>query len=291
MIRLILLLIILNSQAFSNNDYGEIKLNKDTIKIGEHLKLILSFNTTEENILWPKFEEILPDGVEILKKSEIDTFLNNSQNKLYTYSQNILITVWDSGKFILPEVMINDKIRTRPITINVLSVNIEKESKEKDIKSILNEPFNIYDILPFVLIIIIFGFIFYFIRKLIYKKKKEKVIVKNEVPCDIEALKKLKSLKESSFLEKKMIKEYHSRISEIIRTYLEKRFRFLAMELTTDEIIENLDRKGIDRELLGQLSLILKRADLAKFAKSKPIDSESKESLLLSEDIIKRTNS
>ena len=41
------------------------------------------------------------------------------------------------------------------------------------------------------------------------------------------------------------LKQYHSEISEIIRTYLEKRFQILALELPTFDILKNLKNKGI----------------------------------------------
>ena len=78
-------------------------------------------------------------------------------------------------------------------------------------------------------------------------------------------------------------------VKEIIRTYLEDRFQILALELPTYDILQNLKNKNLQKENLTMLSAILQRADLAKYAKSKPTDSENTESMDLSVNFVKNT--
>jgi hypothetical protein len=59
-----------------------------------------------------------------------------------------------------------------------------------------------------------------------------------------------------------------------VRTYIEERFKTPALELTTDEL---LFKAKIHRDLqpyTDQLKMILQTADLAKFAKAKPMPQE-----------------
>ena len=70
---------------------------------------------------------------------------------------------------------------------------------------------------------------------------------------------------------------------------MEDRFRVLALELPTFDILISLTKKGLAKEDLQTLTTILQRADLAKYAKSKPIDSENKESMNLSVSFLKNT--
>ena len=88
--------------------------------------------------------------------------------------------------------------------------------------------------------------------------------------------------------QKGNIKEYHSKVSEIIRRYTENRFKFIALELTTDEILEELKSMLSDKQL-SDIKVLLQRADLAKFAKNKPIDTENKESMILAKQFINST--
>ena len=52
-----------------------------------------------------------------------------------------------------------------------------------------------------------------------------------------------KELEKAKIWQGGNIKKYHTELSEIIRRYTEMRFKVIALELTTDEIIENLKDK------------------------------------------------
>jgi len=84
------------------------------------------------------------------------------------------------------------------------------------------------------------------------------------------------------------IKEYQSELSEIIRKYTENRFNFIALELVTDEILKGL-KSRLNTEQLANIRRLLQRADLAKFAKSKPTDSENEESMTLAKQFVNNT--
>ena len=70
---------------------------------------------------------------------------------------------------------------------------------------------------------------------------------------------------------------------------IENRFQILALELPTFDIISNLENKGVNNDNLQILSTLLQRADLAKFAKSKPIDIENIQSMEQSVIFVKNT--
>ena len=86
----------------------------------------------------------------------------------------------------------------------------------------------------------------------------------------------LKELDESNYLQNEEIKEYYSELTGIIRTYLDEKVYDHALESTTEELINRLqllkDGQQIDlsKEDIKTIENILKRADLVKFAKSKP---------------------
>jgi len=92
------------------------------------------------------------------------------------------------------------------------------------------------------LIIIIFLVVLYILYKKFWKKKEIISIKPKEVkllPYQI-ALKKLDQLGAEKLWQKGFIKEYHSRITEIIREYFEKQFNLPALELTTTESLQLL---------------------------------------------------
>ena len=66
------------------------------------------------------------------------------------------------------------------------------------------------------------------------------------------------------------IKEFHIRVSEIIRTYVEGRFDVYALEMTTPEVMAGLGACRLDGAVLAEFASFLDRCDLVKFAKVRP---------------------
>jgi hypothetical protein len=70
------------------------------------------------------------------------------------------------------------------------------------------------------------------------------------------------------------VKEYYTQLTDILRVYIEERFRTAMMELTTDEILHKV---RMHKEMNSQqdiLASILYTADLAKFARAQPSPAE-----------------
>jgi hypothetical protein len=160
-----------------------------------------------------------------------------------------------------------------------------------DIKPPIEAPYGWSDIWPWLLGIVIIALTIYLLKEYIFTKKKKEVRIKPKVviPSDVIALNELAILKDKELWENGKLKQYHSEISEILRTYLEERFQILALELPTYDILKDLKKRNLQKEDLIMLTTILRRADLAKYAKSKPIDSENNESMDLSVNFVKNT--
>ena len=105
----------------------------------------------------------------------------------------------------------------------------------------------------------------------------------------------LKKLEESTYLKQDEYKEYYSELTLIIRKYLDEKVYDHSMESTTDELINRLrllkegNQIDLNQETIKNLENILKRADLVKFAKSKPIIEEIKSDRNTIEEILKNT--
>jgi hypothetical protein len=76
-----------------------------------------------------------------------------------------------------------------------------------------------------------------------------------------------------------MIKQYYTKLTDIVRKYLEHRFNILAMESTSDEIFDSIkDIKIIESQAQGYLENLLRLADFVKFAKAQPLPDENENS-------------
>ena len=85
------------------------------------------------------------------------------------------------------------------------------------------------------------------------------------------------------------MKEYYSRLTDIVRVYIEGRFDVTAMEMTTDEILDARDIDALEQEVKKELRDILMRADLVKFAKFLPTPEEHEASLRLAVKFVEMT--
>src|SRR5476651_1196295 len=119
----------------------------------------------------------------------------------------------------------------------------------------------------------------YFIKKRRKKIEEAKPEFKPFIPPDVEAINQLNALREQKLWQKDQIKEYHSELTEVIRQYLEKRYGIKAHEQTSDEIFAALRYMDIEDDSRNQLRQILLLADLAKFAKQKPLPAENEQSM------------
>ena len=264
-------------------------LDTSLIRIGEQTKISINCNfEKEESFVWPNFYDTLITGVEIIEKGEIDSLENK---KSLTISQNFIITAFDSGTYFIPPIIFNENKKTEGLILNVQTVELAEDSQLMDIKPPIEAPYGWSDIWPWFLGVFIITLIIYLLKKYVFTKKKKEVIIKPKVviSSDVIALNELAILKDKELWENGKLKQYHSEISEILRTYLEERFQILALELPTYDILQNLKNRNLQKEDLIMLTAILQRADLAKYAKSKPTDSENNESMDLSVDFVKNT--
>ena len=275
--KLILLLFISNF-AFAQTA----KLDTNAILIGEQINFSIS-NTISETEVWPTYDAFLVEGIEIIKEGKLDT----SDNLI---SQNFIITAWDSGSYYIPPIAFSATSKTQGLLLNVQTIILEEGAELKDIKQPMEAPIGWSDIWPWLVSILLFALIILLLKRYVFNKKEE---IKSEKPkaiisADIIALKELITLEKAKIWQEGKIKEYHSSLSEIVRRYTEERFQFIALELTTDEIIDELKSK-LNQEQIQNLKTLLQRADLAKFAKSKPIESENTESMLLAKNFVNNT--
>ncbi|MBI3550456.1 MAG: hypothetical protein HY078_15570 [Elusimicrobia bacterium] len=65
-------------------------------------------------------------------------------------------------------------------------------------------------------------------------------------------------------------KEYYDQMSDILRTYLERRFGIPALTLTSSDVVRQMRQAEIDRKTIAESKELFDQCDLAKFAKFQP---------------------
>ena len=83
-------------------------------------------------------------------------------------------------------------------------------------------------------------------------------------------------------------KEYYTKLTDTLRKYIEERYGFSAMEMTSSEIIARLTSSG-DQQSLDELRRLFMTADLVKFAKYSTMINENDANLVNAIDFINQT--
>lgn len=269
----------------------KVSVEADTtnIRIGEQFEYQITVGDTA-NVIMPKLGGIT--GLEIVEDLPLDTVKNNLLKKY-------ILTGFDSGAFYIPSQQVfvrNRAYITDSILINVATVAVDTlKQKMFPIKSIQSEPWVFDDFKPYliwvVLGILLIAALIIYLRTRKKKEPLEKVVIPT-IPAFEEAIAKLKELDEKLLWQNNRVKEYYTELTEILQNYLGKDVEIPTQELTSSEIIELVKTQnktrhlGIEQNTLKNLHLVLKNADLVKFAKSKPLSHEIEVDRKLTENII-----
>jgi len=85
------------------------------------------------------------------------------------------------------------------------------------------------------------------------------------------------------------LRPFYFQLSETLREYLGNRFGFDSLELTTDELMAELERRPHRQLVMGQVQGWLSACDLVKFAKIAPTDIEARGALETAIQIVTAT--
>lgn len=282
---LLALLLFGGFTVFGQNAQVIAALDSQEILIGDQINLDLSVVLRDESsVKWPQFKDTITSQIEIIETSILDTTKNETGET--TLSQRVVITSFDTGFIVLPPINFefnNDSLQvlsTEPLLIFVSDIPVDTEADIKDIKEPYEVPFNwkkllIWGLIALAVIGLIVGLILY-IRKLRNKPQEAPIArPKPKRPAHEIALEKLEALRQKKLWQNDQTKAYYIELSDIIREYIEFQFDVLALEMTTDETISALQLKGIEEQKIKPLKAMLQMADLAKFAKYKPLANEN----------------
>ncbi|MCX8081207.1 MAG: hypothetical protein N3F09_08230 [Bacteroidia bacterium] len=276
------------------------KADTTKIRIGEWVKLTLTLKCPKNAIQqyeWPVINDTLTSKVEVVSKSNIE---KKEENDLVTAIQTLTVSAYDSGYFAIPPLTlknISDSTKNKLTDALLLEVHTVPTdtllSKTKDIKPEFDYPFKWswykeYFYWGLGLLALIAGIILFWYYRIKKKKKTTTQPVSLEPPHVI-ALRELEKVKKEAVWKENRTKEYHSLISDILRAYLERRFKFNALESTTDEIMHVMKSKVVTAEQKENLENILKLSDLVKFAKWTPLPEENERSVELAIEFVRQT--
>jgi hypothetical protein len=101
-------------------------------------------------------------------------------------------------------------------------------------------------------------------------------------------MKEIEQIKADKMVTAENSKEYYTKLTDTLRKYIEERYGFQAMEMTSSEIIERLTATQ-DQKALDELHQLFTTADLVKFAKYSTLINENDMNLVNAIEFINQT--
>lgn len=272
------------------------------IFIGDQIKFTIAVDQPSGfKLTLPFLKDTLCKNIEIISGPVVDS--SSIKDGRIKITERYLITSFDSGLYQVPPVFVELKnedgmkrFYSDYSQLEVMRVNItpaDTATKIYDIIKPYSSPVTIGEVLPWLLLVALLGALTWaaiiFIRKLKKSAKGVETVI-NPDPAHVIAFRELEKLREEQIWQKGEIKNYYTRLTEILRQYLENRFNVFSLELTTAETLAALVKTGFKKDgSYSQLKTVLTGADLIKFAKYFPEPSENESHFQNSWDFILAT--
>ncbi len=291
-------LCVFSFQLYSQEVTVTATVDSNTINIGDWIKLAVKVqHPAAIQVQWQQLRDTL-DSFEIVQQ---DTLLQKNENGIVTESKTLTISNFNSGTHYVPSVSVyyrsaNDTAlqtaQSNRIPVDVRAIQVDTSQAIKDIKPPLSVPLSVQEILFYLLIILAIAGIGYGIYYFMQKRKQnvEQIIEEKPfIPAHILATQRLNELEAKRLWQNGEIKLFYIEATEIIRQYFEGRYGITALEMTTDEVLQQLEKFNLEKEITNTIHTFLSNADLVKFAKYLPIMSENEMVLPQAHSIIEKT--
>lgn len=223
-----------------------------------------------------------------------------------------MIQAFDSGLYTLPPIYCisgTDTVLTNQPVLKVEpmpldTANLVMENGEvvdlviNDYTDVVDADYSIFDALPgwvadywwwilgAVLLIVTLTFVYF---KWLRHGKIPLMPVRKPVPPYELAKQSLEALRAEGLWQKGAEKEYYTKLTDILRTYIQGRFGINAMEMTSREIYEALAANDEAKKVRVLAQDLMREADFVKFAQNRPGADENEEAFRLADTFVENT--
>jgi len=296
LLRLALLAILVETQCFAfqclaspqikvvrpQNVEVEGKVNSTEVQVGKPFTLDLSLKVPYGWFVeWNDFAiDTLSEQIDIIKRGNVERTADADSNVIV--QQQLTLMTFDTGQIQLPAVGLTyaksfddpNRLRafTDPIDLYATTIIVDTLKPYKPIVEPIAAPIQMKEVFPWILVAllaVLLGLgIWFFVKRRKVRVDEDGNIVRGPVipPYD-KAVGDLKRLREEKMWQSGKVKEYFSTLTDIAREYIEGQFGVNAVEMTTDDILEEIKPLHFPKETYEKLKGTMEIADLVKFAK------------------------
>ena len=273
--------------------------------IGEQVHVTVTATMKEgSKVEFPVFkpmQQIIP-GVEVLKSNELG--VKGKENGFVDRSVVYTLTSFDDTLYYLPPFVVKvdgKPYESKSLALKVLGIEVDTVHVDQFFgpKDVQDNPFQWSDwsllfwLSVLMLLLMAVGYYLY-LRLRDNKPIITRIrIVKRLLPHQ-KAMKEIEQIKADKMQNAENPKEYYTKLTDTLRKYIEDRYGFNAMEMTSSEIIERLERALTDdaqsaETMKAELRQLFTTADLVKFAKYSTMINENDANLVSAIDFINQT--
>ena len=277
----------------------EVKVATSTknIKIGEQIEYKISVQApADAAVVFPEGQTF--GALEMVKTNPTDTLKEKGKFRL---EKAYYLTQFDEGKYTIPQqkIQISHKdfytdsllVEVHNVAVDTLKQPLYDAKPIAEVTSPSSSHLWLW-IVGIVALLLTAAALYFFVFR---KKKLSAEEERKKLPPFERAIQDLKDLQNSKYLIESKHKAYYTRLTDIVKEYLEDEVHILAKESTTDELlakINNLQKTGklyLSTETINNLKRVLQNADLVKFAKSKPSDNNAEYDRETIENVVIKT--
>ncbi len=265
------------------------------IKIGDEIKLSIQIEYPRNFSIKPLSFKTPVAPFEI-KNVEMASPRETGPSAQQTFL--VKLTVFQLGDLQIPPLPVNftdpdghpGQAWTEPLRVKVSSVikNPKEKAELRPIKGPLS--LDTTALRELILGTLAFFLTVWLIVKVFLRRQNKKLLdLESLLPPHQRATLELDRLLAKAMLNEGKVKEFYSELADILRRYLERRFKVETLELTTFEILQHLKEKEFSSDLAQKIKEILENSDLVKFAKFIPPRSLADQLVGSLRDLVDRT--
>lgn len=285
-----------------NNVSVEARIDPIEILVGQQVKVTVTAMMEEgAQAEFPVFrpqQQITP-GVEVVSSTgqQVQTVDNGYVERSVDY----ILTSFDDTLYYLPPFVVKvdgKPYESKSLALKVLTVEVDTLHPENffPAKGVQQNPFlweewSLSFWLSVVMLLLLAADYYFYLRLRDNKPIVKRIsFVKRLLPHQ-RAMKEIETLRAEHRMNddnQESQKAYYTKLTDALRKYIEERYGFSAMEMTSSEIIDRLT-KSPDAKSLDELRQLFQTADLVKFAKYSTLINENDANLMSAIEFINET--
>ena len=282
---------------FAQNVTVSASVDSQSVSIGDWIQYSVNVKYPSST---PIGFPIFKDTIGVFEIVQQDSLLKTELNGEIELKKKFIIAKYDAGNYSVQPFVVQYKdasgkihsALSNPIPIEIRGVEVDTSLSIKDVKPQLSVPISAEEIALYAGIVLALAGIGYGIYYYVQQKKKKAgliVEVKPTIPPHVLALIQLEELEAKRLWQSGEIKAFYSEATEIVRRYFELRYGIMALEMTSGEVMNQLKKFKLEKNITPSIEQFLSDADLVKFAKYQPIASENEQVIGQARSIVEKT--